>query len=142
MRPVKFLKVDNVGTPEYQTSGAVAFDLEAAEDVNVPGRAMVRIPSGLVIEVPEDLGLLVVPRSSTFSKYGLIMPHSVGIIDRDYCGHDDEILLQVYNIKPSSIFVPAGTRIAQGLFIPVQRVSFIEQAASLAEGRGGFGSTG
>lgn len=142
MKPVKYLKVDNVDDPAYQSPGAIAFDLEAAEATNVPGRSMVRIPSGLVIEVPHDLGLLIVPRSSTFSKYGLIMPHSVGVIDQDYCGHSDEILLQVYNVRPSPVTVPEGARIAQGLFIPVERVSFIEEAAALADSRGGFGSTG
>ena len=142
MKHVKYHKVDDVANPIYQTDGAVAFDLEAAVDTNVPGRAMVRIPSGLVIEVPEDMGLLLVPRSSTFSKFGLIMPHSVGVIDQDYCGYDDEILLQVYNIKPAPVTVPAGTRIAQGLFIPVARVQFVEAASIAAENRGGFGSTG
>lgn len=142
MRHVKYLKVDDVQDPAYQTGGAVAFDLEAAVDTNVPGRAQVRIPSGLVVQVPEDMGLLVVPRSSTFSKFGLIMPHSVGVIDQDYCGHDDEILLQVYNIRPATIHVPAGTRLAQGMFIPVAKVQFVEAASIEAENRGGFGSTG
>lgn len=142
MKYVKYRKVDSVKDPEYQTPGAVAFDLEAAEETAIPGRSMVRIPSGLVVEVPKDMGLLVVPRSSTFSKFGLIMPHSVGVIDQDYCGHDDEILLQVYNIKPATVIVPQGTRIAQGMFIPIARATFIEEASALAESRGGFGSTG
>lgn len=142
MKYVKYLKVDDVSEPSYQSPGAVGFDLECAEDTNVPGRAMVRIPTGLVIEVPKNLALLLVPRSSTFGKFGLIMPHSIGVIDQDFSGQDDEVLLQVYNMRPANVFVPAGTRIAQGLFIPVERATFVEQASALAESRGGFGSTG
>jgi len=142
MKYIKYNKVDDVPTPKYQTPGAVGFDIATAEEAAVPGRAMVRIPTGLVVEVPKDYALLLVPRSSTFGKYGLIMPHSIGVIDEDYCGHDDELLLQVYNLKPATIVVPQGARIAQGLIIPVEKANFIEQASALAESRGGFGSTG
>lgn len=142
MRHIKYKKIDHVSAPEYQTPGAVGFDLECAKDINVPGRSMVRVSTGLVIEVPEGIALILAPRSSTFSKYGLIMPHSIGVIDQDYSGNDDEVLLQMYNVGPANVFVPQGTRIAQGLFIPVERATFVEQASALAESRGGFGSTG
>lgn len=141
MKYIRYRKVDDVEAPAYQSAGAVGFDIGTAVKTSVPSQSMVRIPTGLVIEVPHNHGLLVVPRSSTFSKYGLIMPHSIGVIDEDYCGHDDELLLQVYNLKPQAITIPAGTRIAQGLVIPIERVTFVEQAAALADSRGGFGST-
>jgi len=142
MKYIQYTKVDDVGEPSYQSPGAVGFDFETAEDVSVSGHSMVRIPTGLVIEVPKGLALFVCPRSSTFGKFGLIMPHSIGVIDQDYCGHDDEVLLQVYNLKQASVFIPKHTRIAQGVFIPVEQATFVEKASMLAEGRGGFGSTG
>ena len=39
------------------------------------------IPLGVCIEVPKGFESIMVPRSSTFKKYGIIMNNSVGIID-------------------------------------------------------------
>jgi dUTP pyrophosphatase len=127
--------------PEYQTDGAAAFDFAIIEDSSVPpcGHALLR--TGLVIGVPADHVLHVYARSSLFKKYGLVLANSVGVIDSDYCGPDDEVLISVWNPGDAETRVPAGTRVAQGIVFPRPRVRWAVAEAT-GPGRGGFGSTG
>lgn len=128
--------------PTYGTKDAAGFDLYAAEDVEIQPKEMARIRSGLIIESPQGYFLAIMPRSSTPKKTGLMFPHSIGIIDPDYSGPDDEILIQVYNFTDQVSQVKKGDRIAQGMFLPVQQVNWDETEELTKETRGGFGSSG
>lgn len=135
-------KVDEFAiVPEYKTKGSVGFDFYTIEAQNIGPRELGLVRTGLVIDTPPDHMLMIAPRSSTFKNYGLLMANSVGIVDEDYCGEDDEIYLQFYNPKPSSTFLHSGLRLAQGVFVQISRAEFneVEQVGS---SRGGFGSTG
>lgn len=131
---------DNVNLPQYQTQDSAAFDLASASDIVVESGATELIPTGLVIQVPSQNVLLITPRSSLLSKKGLIIPNSPGIVDPDYCGPEDEVFIQVYNMRDENVSVSAGERIAQGMIVPAPRVEWIETAPK-EENRGGFGST-
>ncbi len=111
--------------PTYATAGSVGFDLLCREDV--------RIPEGYM--------LLLTLRSSTPRRKGLLIPNGVGIIDQDYCGEGDELKVQVFNFSDEAVTVKRGERIAQGIFVPVMRVTW-DEVAEIGQGRGGFGSTG
>ena len=65
----------------------------------------------------------------------------VGVIDQDYCGPQDEVLVQVYNFTARPVTVARGERIAQGLFVRVDRAAWEETTAAERPTRGGFGST-
>ena len=130
--------------PLYETVGAVGCDICAAEDKEIPSGEIARIRSGLIIKAPAGYALIIAPRSSTPLKKKLDMPHSLGIIDQDYCGPEDEILIQVRNFSNASVTVKRGEKIAQGLFIPVERAEWQEVSHAEIEAtcsRGGFGST-
>jgi dUTP pyrophosphatase len=71
-----------------------------------------------------------------------VCPHSIGVIDQDYCGPDDEILIQVQSISETPITVERGERIAQGIFVKVEQANWEEVDDHGAVSRGGFGSTG
>ena len=133
----------HVALPEYQTAGAAGFDLAASEDVRVEPGAVVLVPTGLVIRVPDGYFLAIFARSSTPLRRGLIVSNGVGVIDADYCGASDEIKIQVLNVTREIVNVKTGDRIAQGLFIPVARATWQETHDDLRAGsRGGFGATG
>lgn len=142
MLTVRITKRDpRAQVPEYQTEGAAAFDLAILEDAVVPARGHVLLRTGLVIGVPEDHVLHVYARSSLFKKYGLVLANGVGVVDADYCGPDDEVMLSVWNPGDADVRVPGATRLAQGIVFPRPRVRFLVAEAS-GTGRGGFGSTG
>lgn len=128
--------------PAYQSAGAVGFDIVTRETTVIEAGKIALVPGNVVVKVPEGHMLLIVPRSSLPRKKGLICPHSVGVIDCDYHGPDDEILIQVQNITPVPVTVERGERIAQGLFVRVDRAEWKEVDDHGAETRGGFGSTG
>lgn len=126
--------------PEYHTRGAAGFDLSCVEDITLCDDSPIYAPTGLVIATPEDHMLLITHRSSTPRKWGVTVMN--GIVDEDYCGDKDELKLQVRRIRPNSmVHISAGTRIAQGIFVPVSRGKFIE-VDEMGDSRGGWGSTG
>lgn len=128
--------------PQYQTAGAAAFDFVTRETTVIEAGALGLVPGNVIVKVPEGYALLVLPRSSLPRKKGLICPHSIGLIDQDYHGPKDEIFVQVKNITDKPVTVERGDRIAQGLFVKIDRAEFVEVDGHGAESRGGFGSTG
>jgi dUTP pyrophosphatase len=132
----------SVPLPRYESEGAAAFDLAAAADVVVEAGQVALIPSGLVIEVPPGMFLGIFARSITPLKRGLMIANGVGIVDQDYCGPQDEVKIAVVNFTQAPVRVSAGDRIAQGMLLPVNRVTWEEVEVVQKASRGGFGSTG
>lgn len=112
------------------------------------------IPLGVCMQLPKGFEAVVVPRSSTFKKYGIMQVNSEGIIDHVYCGNDDQWLMPVIAFRKTAI--PKGTRIAQFRIQLSQKATVwqkfkwlfskgirIEKVSNLDnENRSGFGSTG
>lgn len=128
--------------PEYKTDGSVAFDIYAREETAIDSQTLGRIPTNLIIATPAGYGLILSARSSLASKKGLFLANGIGVIDPDYAGNEDEILLSVYNFSAQSVTVERGERIAQGMFVRIDRASWNEVARMDEHSRGGFGSTG
>lgn len=128
-------------TPQFMTPGSAGFDLAGVHDLHFSKKPQL-LSTGLVIATPKDHMLFITHRSSTPSRWG-IMVHN-GVVDQDYCGDEDVLHLSVRWLRPDQsayIPIPAGTRIAQGIFIPITRAAFFP-VEHMGESRGGFGSTG
>lgn len=128
--------------PEYKTPGSCAFDLSTIEDATIAPGEIVRLRTGLVICTPTDHVLIIAARSSLPKKFGLTVVQGIGIIDEDYCGPNDEILLQLINFTNAPVTVKKGDRLAQGMIMPVTKASFTVVESLQKPNRGGFGSTG
>ncbi len=140
---VKIKRIDiSLPLPEYQTSGAVAFDLYSRIDMTVAPKSLGLIPTNLIIETPAGYILMLASRSSTPKKKGLLVPHGVGIIDQDYCGEKDELLLQVFNFTDQEVAITKGERMGQGVFVKIEQGQWEEVSQMTDPDRGGFGSTG
>lgn len=127
--------------PTYATAGSVGFDLFCREDTEIAPRTIELIPANVIVRIPEGYMLLLTLRSSTPRRKGLLIPNGVGIIDQDYCGEGDELKVQVLNFREEAVTVRRGERIAQGIFVPIAQVAWVE-TDEVGKGRGGFGSTG
>jgi len=139
---VKIQRIDKeLPLPVYETGGSVGFDLVAREDIEIKPGMIELVPSNCVVEVPAGYMLIVASRSSTPRKKGLTPPHGFGIIDHDYCGPEDEIKIQVYNFSPESVDVKKGEKIAQGVFVKIDKFEWEEVDNIKESSRGGFGST-
>ncbi len=128
--------------PAYHTAGAAAFDFYAREEMKIPPHTLARIPTNLVIATPEGYALIIAARSSLAHKKGLMLANGIGVIDSDYRGDDNEILISVYNFTDTSTVVERGDRLAQGMFIKVAQAEWHETLSMTEENRGNFGSTG
>ncbi len=128
--------------PSYGTDESAGFDLAAAHDMTVSPRTIALVRTGLVIEVPSGHFLAIFARSSTPLKRGLIVANGVGVIDPDYSGPTDEVMIQVLNVTDREVTVMRGDRVAQGIILPAPRVTWSEVEEIRAVTRGGFGATG
>lgn len=125
--------------PEYHTSGAVAFDLTARETVIIEPNSIGRVPTNIVVKIPDGYMLLIKDRSSTAKKKGLLT--AVGFIDQDFCGENDEILLQFYNFQKTPVTIERGERLGQAAFVRIDKAEWEEVELINEKTRGGFGST-
>ncbi len=128
--------------PRYESNGAVGFDLVTRETTVIEPGKIGLVPGNAIVKVPQGYALFLLPRSSLPRKKGLVCPHSIGVIDQDYHGDKDELMVQVQNITESPVTVERGERIAQGIFVKVEQAEWDEVESHGAETRGGFGSTG
>lgn len=80
-------------------------------------------------------------RSSMAAKKGLALANGVAVVDSDYFYADNEghIMVSLINLSALPVFIPAGTRIAQGVF-ETYLVAYGDNAQGVRTG--GFGSTG
>jgi len=138
---IKIKRIDKtLPLPEYQTSGAVAFDLYSRIDIVVPSKSIERLPTNIIVAIPKGYMLEIKDRSSTLKKKGLLV--TTGYIDNDYCGEKDEILLQVYNLTDDNVKIERGERLGQGVFVKIEIGEWEERDNVGNNDRGGFGTTG
>lgn len=128
--------------PRYETSGAVAFDLLVREDTVIPPGEIMLVPVNVIVATPPGYMLLLASRSSLPLKKGLVLSNGIGVIDQDYCGAEDELKIQILNIKQVPAIVPRGERIAQGIFVKIEKAQWQEVDKLETKSRGGFGTTG
>ena len=135
----------NLELPSYETDQAAGMDFRAAiaEDAPVvisPG-ARILVPTGLVIELPQNHEGQIRPRSGLAYKHGITVLNSPGTIDADYRG-EVHILLINHGSEPFEI--SRGMRIAQMIIAPVVQVQVeeVETMSDTNRGAAGYGSTG
>ena len=116
-------------------------DLRAAEDVHMNKGEWKLIPLGFACKLPDGYEAHLLPRSSTFKKYHILIANSTGIIDNAYCGNSDEWMLSAYATEDT--FIPKNDRICQFRIMEIQPPMAITEVDELEDkDRGGFGSTG
>ena len=134
-----------INLPERKTKYSAGYDIEAAEDTIIPsfkkGMKPTLVKTGLKVYMRDNEYVMLANRSSNPGKKGLILANSVGIIDKDYYGNQDNdghVMFAFYNIKEEDIEIKKGECIGQAIFMP-----FLVTDNDQAEGKrsGGFGST-
>lgn len=116
-------------------------DLRAAEDVVLKAGEFKLIPLGVAMQLPKGYEGHVVPRSSTFKKWGIIQTNHQAVIDESYCGDQDQWFYPAYALRDTVIH--ANDRICQFRIMKKQPVVEFEEVEELGnENRGGIGSTG
>lgn len=125
-------------------------DLYANKEIFIPKGQRAMIPLGIAMELPKGYEAHIVPRSSTFKTWGIILVNSVGIIDNSYNGDNDQWHFPAYCLESRTIvdgregtLIQKGDRICQFRIVENQpSIEFIEVESLGNEDRGGLGSTG
>ena len=124
--------------PERQYPSDAGADLFSIETYEIYPNQQKLIDTGVAIKIPRGFAGFIFNRSSQ-GKKGIIIPHSVGVIDSDYRGNL-KVLLKNNSEDPYKI--QAGDRIAQLVIQRVELPRFYDAWNDTQRGTGGFGSTG
>lgn len=126
--------------PERKTAGASGYDLCALADCQVMPGLVVKLSTGVHLEIPSGMEAQIRPRSG-WAMRGLWV--HLATVDSDYRG---ECWVIAANLSPKPIAITAGDRIAQLVFARVEHpeLQVVEVGELTATERGvcGLGSTG
>lgn len=114
------------------------FEDDDLDFVEIESNKQKLIDTGIAIKIPRGFAGFVYNRSSQ-GKKGIVIPHSVGVIDTDYRG---TIKVLLKNTTDQTIKIQRKERIAQLVIQPIQLVGFRDVWNDTQRGTGGFGSTG
>ena len=133
-----------INIPVRKTKHSAGYDVEAAEDIIIPkftpGCKPTLIPTGLKAYCQPDECYLLLNRSSG-PKKGFLMANSVGLIDSDYYGNEDNdghFFFAYFNCSDHDIEVKKGDVIGQVVF---QKYLTVDNDQAAGTRKGGFGST-
>lgn len=128
--------------PARSTVGSAGYDFFAPYDFSLHPGEGITILTGIRAVMPENVVLLVAPRSGQGMKYKLQLTNTIGVIDSDYQFADNEghIMIALFNDHRDGavLEIKQGQAFAQGIFLPYLTTDDDHTAAKRT---GGFGST-
>lgn len=132
----------SIKLPKRATSGSAGYDFFCPAKLAIPSNGVIKIPTGIRCKMTKGCVLQCYPRSGHGFKYGIHLANTVGIIDEDYYGSDNEGHIFIKLVNDSELAKPielnAGDAFCQGILIPYG----ITVDDNVNEVRnGGFGST-
>lgn len=136
------VRINTHGNPLPEVHGEW-IDLCTAEETRLEFLDYKIISLGVSVEIPAGYYAHIVPRSSTFGKWGVLLANSMGVIERDYCGDGDVWGFPAVCLRREGTTIPKGTRICQFRLMEKAPAIEFEQVERLGnKDRGGYGSTG
>lgn len=128
--------------PRRATSGSAGYDFFSPVSFCLAPGEQILLPTGIRVRMQNGWVLQCFPRSGLGFKFRLQLNNTVGIIDSDYYGSDNEghIFCKLLNDsrEGKTVQVEAGQGFMQGVFLPFG-ITEDDDAAALRNG--GFGST-
>ena len=106
--------------PRRATAGSAGYDFFAPLGFDLAPGESIRIPTGVRARIDAGWVLLLFPRSGLGFKYRLQLNNTVGVIDSDYFGAENEghIFIKLTNAGDKALSVGEGEAFAQGVFVP------------------------
>lgn len=134
----EFDEADPKTQERYERNQVAGFDLFCREDKIIPPHQVALVAANNVIETPPDCFLMLVARSSTPWKKGVMLANGVGIVDPFYSGDSDEIKIQLLNFTDQPVEVRKGETLVQGIIVRREPVVWDEVRTMGADGHGGY----
>lgn len=126
--------------PLRATKGSAGYDFFLPYDIRLLAGEEIVIPTGIRALIENGWFLGVFPKSGLGFKYRVQLANTVGIIDSDYSGSDNEghILIKIVNCGDKTLQLAAGKSFAQGIFLQ-HGITVDDDAVGIRNG--GIGST-
>jgi len=128
--------------PRRHTKNSAGYDFEAIETYTIKPMDIIKVPTGIKVQMNNDEMLMIVVRSSMGFKYNLRMCNQVGIIESDYYDNESNeghMWIALQNEGKETIVIEKGDRFAQGIFVKFLKVDNEEEIED--KRKGGLGST-
>lgn len=133
---------DDLKLPHRGTTGSAGYDFYSPLDFTLEPGDIIRVPTGIRAKMDEGWVLILAPRSGQGFKYRLQLYNTVGVIDSDYFGAENEGHIQIKlvnaNTEGKVLTIHKGEAFAQGIFLPFG-ITVDDDAEAIRTG--GFGST-
>lgn len=123
---------------QYGRNQVAGFDLFCREDATIRPSELALVAINNVIETPPDCFLMLVARSSTPWKKGLMLANGVGVVDPFYSGDNDELKIQLFNFTDKPVNVKKGETLAQGIIVRREPIEWDEVESMGSSGHGGY----
>lgn len=128
--------------PRRARKGDAGYDFFLPSKLTIRKGQRLMVDTGIIMEegdIPEGYVMLLFPRSSTGSKYGLALANSVGVIDS---GYRDTIKAKLWLNDPGMelLRMDEEDRFMQGVLVPYGIIP--TEIPPEEERNGGLGSTG
>jgi dUTP pyrophosphatase len=127
--------------PSKSHEDDIGYDLYADGEYVIKPNKVILVQLGISIQLPENVGGFVLPRSGLASKYLIAPINSPGLIDPGYTG---QLMIPLMNYSDKTYTVTKHERVAQLVVISTGTITF-DEVSDLDESdrsSGGFGSTG
>lgn len=130
----------NIALPRRATAHSAGYDFFAPDDIVLQAGETTTVATGIRAYMPEDWCLLIFPRSGLGFKYRLKLNNTVGVIDSDYFGAENEghVFVRMTNEGDKPLHVKRGQAFCQGIFL---RYMLTEDDDATETRSGGLGST-
>ena len=130
--------------PKYAYLSDSGFDLHSTQDLEIKPFGRILVPTGIKVSFEKGYELQIRPKSGLAIKQGLTVLNTPGTIDQGYTG---EIQVIVFNTNNTTVTIPKGMKVGQGVLCPVVQGKFVmietvEKVEDKDRGNNGFGSTG
>ena len=127
--------------PSKSHEDDIGYDLYADGEYVIKPNKVILVQLGISIQLPENVGGFVLPRSGLASKHLIAPINSPGLIDPGYTG---QLMIPLMNYSDETYTVTKHERVAQLVVISTGTITF-DEVSDLDESdrsSGGFGSTG
>jgi dUTP pyrophosphatase len=133
---------EEINLPKRATIKSAGYDFFSPMPFTLYPNETIKIPTGIRVLIDDDWVLKCYPRSGLGFKYRLQLNNSVGIIDGDYSGSDNEghIFAKITNDtnEKKVVEIKQGEGFMQGIFVEYG-ITYDDEVSNIRNG--GCGST-
>jgi dUTP pyrophosphatase len=135
---------ENAVLPKFAYDTDSGVDLYSVNEHTIPPMGRSLIPTGIVIDVPENHEIQIRSKSGLALNQGLFVLNSPGTVDQGYTG---EIKVILFNTNNEEFKITKGMKVAQAVLCPVVcgkwiDINKVSEVESKDRSDKGFGSTG